>query len=131
MSGLAMESVYLFNLASQQGRWLAARHVAVSANIANANTPGYKAVDVPPFEAVFNDATAVLTTTSPLHIGFDPMSRDALPVRDASPWEVSHSGNSVSLEQELLRSGEVTAAYSLNTAVTKSFNRMLMESLKG
>ncbi|HET6378836.1 MAG TPA: flagellar basal body rod protein FlgB, partial [Methylocella sp.] len=66
-----------------------------------------------------------------LHIGFDPMTRDALPVRDATPWEVTHSGNSVTLEQELLRSGEVTAAYSLNMAVTKAFNRMLMASLKG
>ncbi|HET6377566.1 MAG TPA: flagellar basal body protein, partial [Methylocella sp.] len=112
MSGMAMEAVYLFDLASQQSRWLAARHVAVSANIANANTPGYKAVDVLPFEAVFNHTAAALTATSPLHIGFDPMTRDALPVRDATPWEVTHSGNSVTLEQELLRSGEVTAAYS-------------------
>jgi flagellar basal-body rod protein FlgB len=50
-----MRVIHLFDLASQQARWLSARHIAVASNIANANTPGYKAADVPPFE------TAVIT----------------------------------------------------------------------
>jgi len=50
-----MESVHLFELASQQARWLSARQVTVAENIANANTPGYKAADVPPFEAVLTN----------------------------------------------------------------------------
>ena len=46
-----MGPVQLFELASQQAHWLSARQVAVAENIANANTPGYKAADVPPFES--------------------------------------------------------------------------------
>ena len=53
--GLPMGPVHLFDLAAQQARWLSARQVAVAENIANANTPGYRAADVPPFETVFND----------------------------------------------------------------------------
>jgi flagellar basal-body rod protein FlgB len=127
-----MSAIHLFELASQQARWLSTRHIAVASNIANANTPGYKAVDVPPFETVFSNSNVTLSTTSPLHIGFDPLSTEALPVKgEGQPWEVSHSGNSVSLEQEMLKSGEVMSAYSLNRAVTKAFNQMLMTSVKG
>src|SRR5262249_38241913 len=124
--------VHLFDLASQQARWLSARHIAIASNIANVNTPGYKAADVAPFEAVFNDSNATLTITNPLHIGVDPLSAEALAAKgEGHPWEVSQSGNSVSIEQEMLKSGELMSAFSLNRAVTKAFNQMLMTSLKG
>jgi flagellar basal-body rod protein FlgB len=126
-----MGPVHLFELASQQARWLSARQVAVAENIANANTPGYKAGDVPPFEAVFNDSSLTMTATNPSHLGADPATADGVQVKEASTWEVTHSGNSVSLEQELLKSGEVTSAHSLNRSIVKAFNQMLMTSLKG
>jgi flagellar basal-body rod protein FlgB len=130
--GLPMGPVHLFDLASQQARWLSARQVAVAENIANANTPGYRAVDVPPFESVFNDTNLTMAATNTAHIGADPASPDVLPVKEGPAWEISHSGNSVSLDQELLKSGEVvTSKASLNNAVVKAFNQMLMTSLKG
>ena len=46
------------------------------------------------------------------------------------PWEITHSGNSVSLEQELIKAGEVNRAYRLNTSVVKAFHRMLLASAK-
>jgi flagellar basal-body rod protein FlgB len=126
-----MGPVHLFELASQQAQWLSARHVAVASNIANANTPGYKATDVPPFKTVLNDSAVTLNTTSPLHISMDALSPEPIPARGGHVWEVSHSGNSVSLEQELLKSGEVVSAFSLNRAITKAFNQMLMASVRG
>jgi flagellar basal-body rod protein FlgB len=90
-----------------------------------------EAEDVPPFEAVFNDASLTMSATNPAHIGVDPASADAVQVKEASTWEVTHSGNSVSLEQELLKSGEVTSASSLNRTIVKAFNQMPMTSLKG
>jgi flagellar basal-body rod protein FlgB len=129
--GLPMGPVHLFDLASQQARWLSARQVAVAENIANANTPGYRAADVPPFESVFNDTNLTMAATNTAHIGADPASPDVLPVKEGPAWEISHSGNSVSLDQELLKSGEVTSKASLNNVVVKAFNQMLMTSLKG
>ena len=126
-----MGPVHFFDLASQQARWLSVRQVAVAENIANANTPGYKTADVPPFEAVLNNKNLTMTATNMAHIGADPSAPDAVPVKEASAWEVTHSGNSVSLEQELLKSGEDTSMASLNRAVVKAFNQMLMTSLKG
>jgi flagellar basal-body rod protein FlgB len=47
------------------------------------------------------------------------------------PWDVTHSGNSVSLEQEMLKAGEVSRDFALSTSVAKSFHRMFMTTLKG
>ena len=127
-----MGPVHLFDLASQQARWLAARHVTVAENIANANTPGYKAMDMPPFETVLNDSNSLtMTATNPGHIGADPSLPDEVPATEAPAWETSHSGNTVSLDQELMKAGEVGTANSLNRTIVKVFNQMLMTSLKG
>ena len=48
-----------------------------------------------------------------------------------TPWEVTYSGNSVSLEQEMLSANEVNRNYSLNMAIVKGFNQMLSMSVKG
>ena len=47
-----MQPIQLFELASRQAEWLATRQCVVAGNIANANTPGFKAKDVTPFQAV-------------------------------------------------------------------------------
>ena len=54
----------------------------------------------------------------------------AVDARKSEPWETSHSGNSVSLEQELISAGEVNRAYRLNTGIAKAFHRMLLASAK-
>ena len=41
-----------------------------------------------------------------------------------------HSGNSVSLEQEMVKGGDVNREYSMNTAIVRSFHRMLLSGLK-
>jgi flagellar basal-body rod protein FlgB len=46
-------------------------------------------------------------------------------------WEVTHSGNTVSLDQELLKAGEVNRSFALNASILKSFHRMLLASAKG
>ena len=43
---------------------------------------------------------------------------------------MTESGNSVSLEQELIKAGDVNRAYSLNTNLVKAFHGMLMSAAK-
>ena len=54
----------------------------------------------------------------------------AVDIRKSEPWETTHSGNSVSLEQELINAGDVNRAYKLNTSIAKTFHRMLLASAK-
>ena len=54
---MQLSSVYLFEVGSQKAQWLSARQTAIAANVANANTPGYHAVDIQPFSAVLELVT--------------------------------------------------------------------------
>ena len=47
-------------------------------------------------------------------------------IKEDIPWEVNHSGGSVSLPKEMIKAGEVASAYQLNTSVMKSFHRMFI-----
>ena len=57
-----------FELASSQARWLELRQSTIAANVANANTPGFKARDVEPFNKVLDGMPVKLALTSPSHI---------------------------------------------------------------
>ena len=118
----------LFNIVSRHNTWLAVRQTTVASNIANANTPGYRAQDVQPFEMAVEQAKLALSATQPGHLSAGPPDVPAVETRREDPWEVTHSGNNVGLEQELLKAGEVNRAYRLNTSIAKAFHRMIMTS---
>lgn len=125
-----MGQIGLFSLAFQQGQWLSVRQTAIAQNIANANTPGYKAVDVEPFDSVLQKAGLDLAQTTAGHMstGTDGIRPPA--VDRGKDVEVSPSGNSVSVERELIKADEVNRAYALNTNIVKSFHKMLLMSVK-
>ena len=50
---------------------------------------------------------------------------------DDDAWHTYDSGNSVSLEKEMVKAGQVNGAHSLNNGVVKAFHRMLLASAKG
>lgn len=122
--------VYLFDLASRQAQWLAARQTTISGNIANANTPGYRARDVEPFADVLDKTKLKMAATNVSHIGFDAAKPEAAKVKKADSWDTVYSRNSVSLEQELVKAAEVDRQHSLNTSIVKAFHRMFMSSVK-
>jgi flagellar basal-body rod protein FlgB len=123
--------IHLFELASLQARWLAVRQATVAQNVANASTPGYSALDVTPFADVYDRFQTGLAATNAAHFREDGVETGSLTAKDTGAWEVAHSGNSVSLEQEMLKANEVNRAYSMNTAITKAFGQMLNSSVKG
>jgi flagellar basal-body rod protein FlgB len=126
-----MSSIFLFNIASQRNQWLSVREAAITGNIANANTPGYTAVDVQPFEDVLQSSHLELARSNPQHVSLASQSLDALEEKQKDSWRVYNSGNSVSLEKEMVKAGEVNGAFSLTNGVVKAFHRMLLASTKG
>lgn len=126
-----VEPLYLFDLASTQTRWLTLRQAAVAENVANANTPSYQALEVAPFSQVYDTAGMQMATTQPGHMAPDPYDLASIAEKDTTPWEVTYSGNSVSLEQEMLSANEINRDYSLNMAIVRGFRQMLSMSLKG
>ncbi|AMJ62665.1 flagellar basal body rod protein FlgB [Bosea sp. PAMC 26642] len=125
-----MEPIHLFDLAAKQANWLAVRQNAVSQNVANANTPRYTAVDVEPFEAIVRKTTLAVAATSPDHITSTPAETMTARQRKSDSWSTVHSGNSVSIEQEMLKAGDISRSYSLTTNIVKSFHRMMAMAIK-
>lgn len=125
-----MGPLYLFELASSQARWLELRQSTIATNVANVNTPGFKARDVEPFNKVLDAMPVRLATTSPAHLQLSPAETDTRATAKKDSWEVVHSGNSVSLEQEMIKGSDVNRDYSMNSAIVRSFNRMVLTSAK-
>jgi flagellar basal-body rod protein FlgB len=125
-----MAPVYLLSIASRQSEWLATRQSVIAENIANANTPRFKAGDTEPFEAILDKTQLTVASTNPLHMSDAAESARQIEVRREDAWDVVHSGNTVVLEQELLKAGETSRQYALNTGIVKAFHRMFMASVK-
>lgn len=125
-----MDRVNLFDLASQQSRWLAVRQSAVAGNVANANTPGYGAADVEPFQSVLDKSRVTLAATNSRHLSAAD-SADGFAVRqEDTSNSLMPSKNTVVLENELIKAGEVRRSFELNTAIVKAFHRMALMSTK-
>ncbi len=127
-----MEPVYFFNLVNAQRGWLSARQSVVTQNIANANTPGYKAGDIAPFNAVLARQTLEIAGADPMHLhsnahGISP----TMVFKPADVWETAYSGNNVTLESELIKQSEIRSAFTLDTNLLKTIHGMWMTSLKG
>lgn len=123
-----MQSVNLFELASQQAKWVAVRQKAVANNIANINTPAYKPVEVTPFKEVLHRSANVLQITDDNHMSgrFGGSEYRAVERETAFGEEAK-----VSLQDELVSAGDVRKTYNLNTAIVKSFHRMILMTVRG
>lgn len=126
-----MQPVNLFSLATRQAEWLSARQAAVAGNIANVNTPGYRAVDVEPFDKVLDRAGVALTATQQGHFGVGASEASFGRRDDDRTTAVLPSDNTVVIEQELMKAGEVGRTFQLNTAIVKAFHRMMLMGVKG
>ena len=125
-----MEQVSLFSLATQQARWLAVRQSAVAGNVANANTPGYGTVDVEPFEKILDSSSVSMAATQIGHMSGRASESGFGITQEDGDVSLLPSENSVVLENELLKAGEIRRGFELNTAIVKAFHRMIMLSSK-
>jgi flagellar basal-body rod protein FlgB len=122
--------IHLFDLAAQQARWLSVSQAVIANNVANANTPGFQAQTVRPFADVLAKTQIEFASTNPNHLGLPATEEGALATSDQTAWETTESGNSVSLEQEMIKAGDVRRDFSLNTNIVRAFHGMLMASVK-
>lgn len=104
------------------------RQGVVAQNIAQADTPDYKAKDLPRFIDSYDAGMAIgLRATRPQHL------TDAMPGSGPSPVQLpgaaSPNGNTVSLEGEMVRSAEVRQQHDMALAVYRSVSDILRVSL--
>lgn len=119
-----MEPVYLFNLIDQQKSWLSTRQSLVAQNVANVNTPGYKALDTLPFSRVMERSALEMAGSNPQHIRPSQSETMAAAVSPADGWETTHSGNTVTPEKEMIKAGEIRGAFTLDNQLLRAFHGM-------
>lgn len=126
-----MSSIHLFDLAARQAQWLSVRQATVAGNVANANTPDFRARDVQPFADVLSKTQLTMAATNPQHLEMGANGIAGARLRPEDITEQTHSGNTVDVEQEMMKAGEVARDYSLNTSIVKAFHRMMLSVAKG
>ncbi|MBB3951447.1 flagellar basal body rod protein FlgB [Aureimonas jatrophae] len=126
-----MSEFYLFGLSSRRAEWLTQRQNVVAENVANADTPGFKAKEISAFTTVLDRTSLQMSGSSGAHLVASAGRDFGIDEQQQTPWDVTHSGNSVSLEQEMLKSGEIQRDYALDTSIAKAFHRMYLTALKG
>jgi flagellar basal-body rod protein FlgB len=125
-----MQPIQLFDLASRQAKWLTVRESVVATNIANANTPKYRAQDVTPFSAVMETTAMPMAATNPAHFTDGFSATQNVETYQTDDPVIMPSDNNVGLANELMKSGEIKRDYDLNTGLVKSFNRLMLLTVK-
>jgi flagellar basal-body rod protein FlgB len=125
-----LSDIYLFQVASQKAQWLSARQTAMASNVANANTPGYRALDVQPFSAFLNASPIAMASTNPGHLTPAASPLDSLKEVEADPAEESLSGNTVNLEQQMINLGDVNRDFSMTANIRRAFHQLMLSALK-
>jgi len=125
-----VSDIYLFEVASHKAQWLSVRQTAVASNVANANTPRYRAVDVQPFSAALNASPIAITATNSGHMTPAVSPLDTIKEVEADPSEEALSGNTVNLEQQMINLGDVSRDFSMTSNIRRAFHQLMLAALK-
>lgn len=123
------EKLEIMQIAQSMARHAALRQSAVTQNIANADTPGYKARDVASFAQTYEtEDRSPLRTTRAGHIGVSG-TFEARVVEEADPSASSPNGNSVSIEDEMVKAADVKRQHDLALTIYKTSLGIMRTSL--
>jgi flagellar basal-body rod protein FlgB len=123
------ENIETFKIASGLARHAADRQAVIATNIANADTPGYRAGDLGSFASQFDrwdwasrpldgQTEGGMRATRPEHLsGAKPM---VLWDRVDAPDETSPNGNTVSLEGQMVKSASASSQHDLAMTLYRS-----------
>jgi len=119
-----LTSVPLLDILRERMSWLSARQNVLSQNVANADTPGYSAIDLKPvdFEKVLKQSTEPaafqggLVVTDPHHIATTPSASSGFQ-STAGDDSVDKTDTSVSTEEEMMKVADTQAQYQAATNI--------------
>lgn len=121
------EKIEMMRMARALGAHASQRHLVVARNIANADTPGFKAADTASFADSYRTGLVPMRATDPRHIatpGWSPVTRQTVDETGVSP-----NGNSVSLEEEMLKAAEVKRSHDLSLGIYSSALDLMRTSI--
>lgn len=113
---MILDSIPMLSALRERMSWLTQRQDVLSENVANANTPGYRAKDLtePSFRDLLQAGERVPESgrTQPGHLDMTSgRSGGAKVVELESQWEASPDGNSVVLEDQMMQVSQTQMEY--------------------
>lgn len=122
----------LLSSMSKKMGWLSERQRVLAENIANADTPAFVPKDLVPFDpkrgAAANKITMV--ATSPMHrAGTAGQGGSTAAVVQKKPYEAAPSGNSVVIEEQMMKSAETATDYQAITNLYRKQVNMIRTAL--
>ena len=126
-----LENIDVLRMARTMAAHAGHRQALVARNVANAETPGYKAVDLTPFADIHAGTASQMTRTRTGHVWTDRASgsRPGWAVQADTRTAPSPDGNTVTLEHEMLRMVEVRQQHDLALSIYRSTLGVLRSSL--
>jgi flagellar basal-body rod protein FlgB len=110
------EDLTLFAMAQKSMDWLSRRQEVLSENVANANTANYQAKDLAPLNfknLLAKDQAVRAQTTNPMHISPEVQPAVFETAKERNPDESKPNGNSVLIEEQMEKIGDVKGKYEL------------------
>lgn len=125
------EKLEVLQLAQGLARYGAARQAAIAENVANADTPGYRARDLAPFSEVFHTGRDAMRATRPGHLVGTSGRADLRPHAAMRPGAASPDGNTVTLETEMFAAAEARRDHDRALAIYRSAMSVLRTAASG
>jgi flagellar basal-body rod protein FlgB len=124
--------VSIFSVVSQHVDWLSQRYAVTARNVANIDTPGFKAQQIADFQKALDGLGAVqmASTQSSDVVPSDPVP-NKYEVSPQTNTEVKSSGNDVSIDKEMEAIGDTSRQFAADLNLERMFQRMYISSLKG
>ena len=121
------EKLELTRMAQSMAARAGARLGVIAQNVANADTPGYKAADMPSFAETYDDSNFQMRTTRPGH--FVTATDDPRAVITRNSGAGSPNGNTVSLEQEMVKAASAKQDHDMALAIYRNTSAIIRASL--
>ena len=133
---MTVGNLTLFKMTDQKLDWLSERQAILSQNIANADSPGYRARDLTPlnFKDTLQDAVRLpVAVTEGSHLaGTGPRSEYRIDKKNAKEvYEASPNGNGVVLEEQMVAMQESKLQHDLATNLYSKHITMFKTALGG
>lgn len=123
-----LETLDLIRMADRLAAHAGAQTAITAGNVANANTPGFRAKELPGFAEVLATDPTAMRATRPGHLA--PFASDrAEPRPEDARGEASANGNTVSLEREMVNAAAAREQHEMALAIRSATNNVIRASL--
>lgn len=117
----------IFRTAGAMAQHAGARQAVTARNIANADTPGYQAMQIPSFAEAFDKNAQTVNQTRPGHLLTDARRHEAMMTLANS--EPAPNGNSVSIEEEMMSAIAIGREHNRSLAIYRHGMTVLRTAL--